>query len=95
MSLDPGQFKNFVSSVLLEIPNGFSDSALIAALMCAAHESHLGKYLKQRNGPALGPYQVEPATHDDTWRHGQSCCKNAQLLGIEHDTDRLAYDLRY
>ena len=33
----------------------------------AAHESRLGYYLKQVNGPALGIYQIEPATHRDVW----------------------------
>ncbi len=31
-------------------------------LMTAAHESGLGRYTKQINGPALGLYQMEPAT---------------------------------
>ena len=33
-----------------------------------ATESALGTYLRQQgNGPALGPGQMEPATHDDIW----------------------------
>lgn len=35
----------------------------------AAQESELGTYLHQLNGPALGIYQIEPATHDDIWQH--------------------------
>lgn len=30
----------------------------------AAQESHMGEYLKQIKGPALGIYQMEPNTHD-------------------------------
>jgi len=35
----------------------------------AAQESHMGRWLKQIKGPALGIYQMEPATHDDIWNH--------------------------
>lgn len=59
-----------------EIP--FSDAAVELLKMTAAHESHLGSYIAQVNGPALGIYQMEPATEDDIWtnfleyRHGLS-----------------------
>ena len=33
-----------------------------------AHESKGGTYLKQVNGPALGAWQMEEATHNDIWR---------------------------
>jgi len=32
-----------------------------------AHESHCGKYVRQVGGPALGIYQMEPATYKDLW----------------------------
>ena len=35
----------------------------------AAQESHMGKYIRQIKGPALGIYQMEPATHDDIWEN--------------------------
>ncbi len=36
----------------------------------AAQESLLGRYLVQRGGgPALGIFQMEPATHDDCWEN--------------------------
>lgn len=49
-------------------------------LSVAAQESHGGYYLVQRNGPALGIYQMEPPTYEDIvlnvisvsttgWRH--------------------------
>lgn len=34
-----------------------------------AHESHMGKYRKQINGPAIGIYQMEPRTIVDIQRH--------------------------
>lgn len=37
-----------------------------ALLLCtAAHESALGTYVTQMGGPALGVYQMEPATYED------------------------------
>lgn len=48
-----------------EIP--YSEDAVELLMMTAAHESHLGTYLKQVGGPALGHYQMEPATHKDIW----------------------------
>lgn len=39
-------------------------------LMIAAHESHMGKYLRQvGGGPALGIWQMEPATYEDCWKN--------------------------
>ena len=35
----------------------------------AAHESHLGKYLRQINGPARGVYQMEPWVEQDIWEN--------------------------
>ena len=40
----------------------------LVAGTCAA-ESRMGTYLTQVRGPALGIYQMEPATHDDIWDH--------------------------
>jgi len=45
----------------------YSKSAVNLLLGTAAHESHLGHYLKQKRGPALGIYQIEPNTHKDIW----------------------------
>jgi len=65
-----------------EIP--FSDAAVELLKMTAAHESHLGSYIAQVGGPALGIYQMEPATEDDIhrnfidYRHGLS----DQLYGL-------------
>lgn len=80
---------------LKEIPKGFSDEAVLAIQMIIAHESHGGDYIAQMTGPALGIIQMEPATHDDVWLHGDSIKKNAELLGISQCCGQLVYDLRY
>lgn len=35
----------------------------------ACIESHCGEYLCQLNGPAVGIFQMEPATHDDIYKN--------------------------
>lgn len=48
----------------------YSRNAEELLLLTAAQESQLGTYLHQLdNGPAVGIYQMEPATHDDIWTH--------------------------
>lgn len=88
-----------------EIPSGYSGEAVMAIQMIIAHESNGGEYIAQRDGPALGPTQIEPLTHDETWKHGDSIWPNAvklgiitrtqKLLGKHPDSRRLIYDFRY
>jgi hypothetical protein len=69
-----------------------SDVAMQLLLATAAQESHMGEYLHQVNGPALGIYQMEPATFVDTLNRA------ANILGGIYPTspsERLIYDLRY
>ena len=47
----------------------FSTDAVELLMMIAAHESLMGKYIKQVNGPALGLFQMEPVTHDDLYKN--------------------------
>jgi hypothetical protein len=44
-----------------------SKNAQMLLLATAAIESKCGYYIKQINGPALGIWQMEPATHVDIW----------------------------
>ena len=89
---------------LFEIPKGFSGAAVTAIQMIIAHESNGGEYLAQTKGPALGIIQMEPFTHDQVWKFGDSIQKNAELLkivtpglGVKNTpkAERLVYDLRY
>lgn len=47
----------------------YSETAVELLMMTAAHESHLGEYIAQVGGPALGIYQMEPATRKDIWKN--------------------------
>lgn len=70
MSFNAQQFRELVVRPTLEQLSGvipYSEEAEDLLVMTAAHESHLGTYLKQINGPALGVYQMEPTTLEDIW----------------------------
>lgn len=49
-----------------------SKEANFLSLCTAAIESNCGYYIKQVNGPALGIWQMEPATHDDIWNNSDA-----------------------
>lgn len=67
MSLDKGQFTELVIIPALEVLKLDSPAARELLLGTAIQESGL-TYLKQLGGgPALGLFQMEPATHDDIW----------------------------
>lgn len=70
--INPQHFRELVVEPTLkdmaEVFPGADNPMAVELLMdTAAHESHMGTYLKQVSGPALGVYQMEPATHDDIW----------------------------
>lgn len=45
----------------------WSENAEELLMGTAAHESHMGKYARQVNGPALGAFQMEPSPHTDIY----------------------------
>jgi hypothetical protein len=94
--INPKQLRDLITRTLKEIPHGYSEDAVELLMMIAAHESRLGTYLRQVGGPALGVFQMEPATHDDVWENGDSCVSNASSMGYDLEcADMLEYDIRY
>lgn len=67
MGINPDHLRDYVIVPALRRmgESYLSDDAVELLLMIAAHESHLGTYLKQTKGPALGIYQMEPFTFND------------------------------
>lgn len=49
--------------------NYCTDNARMLLLATAAIESKCGYYIRQVGGPALGVWQMEPATHEDIWEN--------------------------
>jgi hypothetical protein len=80
----------------------YSPEAEELLVFTCAVESGGGTYLKQLNGPALGIYQMEPATYNDLWQNFIAK-KSGLLMMLLHNfdvrnmppEDKLIYDLRY
>ena len=58
------QLRELITETLQEI-DLYSEKAVRLLMGTAAQESHLGEYIHQINGPALGIMQMEPATFKD------------------------------
>lgn len=69
MSINAKDLKDLVVVPILRHLGVWSPVRVALTLGTAAQESLMGKYLKQINGPALGIYQCEPATHRDIWEN--------------------------
>lgn len=66
---DKRQFKEMIEDVLKRL-DLYSESAVNLLLGTAAQESRFGTYLKQLGtGPAMGVFQMEPATELDIWKN--------------------------
>jgi hypothetical protein len=63
-----GQFRDLNERVLSHI-GLYSVEAVELLLGTCAVESRFGHYFKQKKGPALGFFQIEPATLIDIWEH--------------------------
>lgn len=94
MTTSYSQFKKIVTETLKEM-NRFSPECVELLCMIAAHESMLGKYRKQINGPALSLLQIEPFTHDSIWDNCDSIASLAKKLVIKRNTESLINDDRY
>lgn len=69
MGIDVGQLRRLVIRPSLEYIGLWSQAAENLVVGTALTESR-GEYLKQLgSGPALGLWQMEPATHADIWEH--------------------------
>ena len=99
--MDASQLREYIVNPALEAIEHYSLAASNLLMGTAAQESRL-KYVKQLgNGPALGLFQMEPATHDDIWdnyvaHRPDLRARIYQAVQIEdHDAERLAWDFRY
>lgn len=98
MSIDSNDFRLRVVRPTLEEIRLWSREAEELLMLTAAQESGLGTWLVQKNGgPALGVYQIEPATHKDIWRYLYMHSDVRRYLpwgGLQADAV-LVTDLRY
>ncbi len=71
-----------------------SPQAIELLIMIAAHESGGFTYCKQVRGPALGIYQMEPATFYDVKDYLKRTERYPALLRY-HNPERLIFDINY
>lgn len=65
--ISPNDLRTYVIGPVCDRLELGGDAVEELLLGTAMQESGCGKYLHQRGGPALGVWQMEPATHDDIW----------------------------
>ena len=63
----PKQLRELVIQPALHSIGLWSKEAEDLLIMICAHESNGGDYIAQERGPALGIYQMEPATYNYLW----------------------------
>jgi len=82
--IDKSQLRELIQDVLVylnpDVP--YTADAVELLMLTAAQESKMGTYLKQIKGPAMGIFQMEPATEQDIWnnflRHNSALEKKMQ-----------------
>ena len=86
--IDLNQFEELIVTPTLQALDLHSDAAVELLLGTAVQESRL-TYLKQLGGgPALGFFQMEPATHEDIWdnylgHRGELASRVAAIAGTK------------
>ncbi len=96
------QVRNLIIKPAITLLRLYSDDAIELLMFTCAAESKGGSFIKQVNGPALGIFQMEPATHNDIWHNYIYKHSGLTLLMTTNfhtfnvpDEERLIYDLYY
>jgi len=100
--LNVNQFRELIVKSSLNDLLLYSKEAEELMVFTCAVESLGGTYIHQVNGPALGIYQMEPATYNDIWQNyiyhnGPLTLRlfaNFDISSMPSES-RLIYDLRY
>ena len=99
--INANQLRQHVIVPALQAINSHSYAAVNLLMGTCAHESEMGHYLHQVKGPALGIFQMEPATYHDIWENYLAYKPElANLLktefgGSADNAEQMVYDLRY
>lgn len=101
--MDASHLREHVVRPALRALDLYSQAAENLVMGTAAQESHLEYLVQLGNGPARGIFQMEPATHDDIWKHWlgyQPELANALRKAIattegQPPAGRMVWDLRY
>lgn len=97
MSIAPDQLREYIVRPSLKAIDLHSKAAEELIMLTAATETMCGAYIHQVKGPALGIYQMEPATYKDIWRnylsYNHSLADN--IAGLGKGAECLAGNLYY
>ena len=66
MPINKTQLRNLITTTLKQV-DLHSPDAVELLMLTAAQESRCGDYIRQTSGPAIGVFQMEPATYNDMW----------------------------
>ena len=95
------QLRELIIQPALKELGMYSESAEELLVLTCAVESKLGTYIKQYpTGPAMGIYQMEPATYVDIWKHYLRYNKElfdkvrSQFGCYSSNPERMIYDMR-
>lgn len=96
------QFRDVIVKPALNDLMLYSLNAEELLVFTCAVESLGGTYIHQVNGPALGIYQMEPATYNDIWQNYIKLKGSLTMLMFSNfsvnympSEERLIYDLRF
>lgn len=100
--LNLAQFRELIVKSSLNDLMMYSEDAEELLIFTCAVESLGGTYIRQINGPALGIYQMEPATYNDIWQNFIKVNGRFSLMLLSNfnvafmpEEQRLIYDLRF
>lgn len=100
--LNINQFRELIVKPTLNDLMMYSKEAEELLVFTCATESLGGTYLQQVKGPAIGIYQMEPATYNDLWHNYIKSNGKLMMLLFSNfmvnsipDEARMIYDLRF
>jgi len=97
MTISSNQLRQLIAETLKDA-DLYSGDAVELLMGTSAQESHLGSYIHQINGPALGIFQMEPATEEDIWnnylRYKSSLSAVVKTV-MTGNPNELAWNLKY
>ena len=88
------QIKEIVEEALYRI-DGYSDDALVLVLRTGQVESKYKALRQYGDGPAIGFWQVEPATAEDIWKNYIAYRPHYEkaMLSLGYDPENLEFSL--
>ena len=102
--INKNQLINDIIKPSLECVGLYSEDAVHLLKAICVHESNAGTYVKQINGPALGIFQIEPATYKDLVFYLKSSRPDLRNMILDiykigllphADSGQLVWDLRF